>query len=142
MKHNGPIIVIEDDSDDQQLLDETFKELNYPNEVIFFSDGHLALEYIVKERVKPFLIISDINMPKIDGFALRKMFHNNEALSVRCIPYLFFTSGANRQGVFDAYAMSAQGFFIKPNSIADLRNTVRKIVEYWQECFAPSQYID
>src|SRR5688572_12356113 len=107
MKHNGPIIVIEDDTDDQQLLDETFKELKYPNEVIFFSDGHLALEYIVKQNIKPFLIISDINMPKIDGFALRKMFYNNEALSVRCIPYLFFTSGANRQGVCDAYAMSA-----------------------------------
>jgi CheY-like chemotaxis protein len=142
MAKSGPIIVIEDDPDDQLLLDETFKFLNYPYEVIFFSDGYLALDFIVKSDVKPFLIISDINMPRIDGFELRKIFHNNEALSIRCIPYLFFTSGSNRKGVYDAYAMSAQGFFIKPNTITDLQNTIRKIVEYWQECFAPSQYIE
>ena len=141
MHKSGPIIVIEDDKDDQVLLDETFKSLNYPNEVIFFSDGFKALEFIQKSKVKPFLIISDINMPKIDGFELKKKIANNEQLSVRCIPYLFFTTAANKKGVMDAYSMSAQGFFIKPNKIQDLQNTIRKIVEYWQECFAPSQYV-
>jgi CheY-like chemotaxis protein len=139
---DGPIIVIEDDSDDQELLDETFKFLNYPNKVIFFSDGYEALAFIEKTDVQPFLILSDINMPKIDGFELRKKIHNNEQLQIRCIPYLFFTTGAQRKAVYDAYSMSAQGFFIKPNSIEDLRNTIRKIVEYWQECFSPSQYAD
>ena len=138
----GPIIVIEDDMDDQELLGEAFKFLNYSNQVIFFSDGYKALEFIEKTDIHPFLILSDINMPKIDGFELRKKIHNNDALSVRCIPYLFLTSGANKKGVTDAYAMSAQGFFIKPNSMGDLQNTIRKIVEYWQECFAPSQYAD
>ena len=142
MLKSGPIIVIEDDLDDQELLDETFKILNYPYEVIFFSDGYEALDYIEKTHVKPFLILSDINMPKINGFELRRKIHNNEALSVRCIPYLFFTSGANRKGVHDAYAMSAQGFFIKPDKMKDLESIIRKIVEYWQECFAPSQYTD
>jgi CheY-like chemotaxis protein len=140
MQKSGPIIVIEDDIDDQQLLDETFKALNYPNEIIFFSDGYEALDFIVKTDVQPFLILSDINMPKINGYELKKMIHNNQALSVRCIPYLFFTSGANKKGVSDAYSMSVQGFFIKPSNMKGLENTIRKIVEYWQECFAPSQY--
>lgn len=138
----GPIIVIEDDIDDQQLLDEAFKSLNYPYEVVFFTDGYLALDFIEKTDVQPFLILSDINMPKIDGFELKRKIHNNEELKVRCIPYLFFTTGVNRQAVYDAYSMSAQGFFIKPNSIAGLQNTIRKIVEYWQECYSPSQYVD
>ena len=142
MQKSGPIIVIEDDADDQQLLDETFKVLNFPNKVIFFADGYEALAFIEKTDVKPFLILSDINMPKIDGFELRKKIHNNEELKIRCIPYLFFTTGAQRQAVYDAYSMSAQGFFIKPNSMEHLQNTIRKIVEYWQECFSPSQYIE
>jgi CheY-like chemotaxis protein len=137
----GPIIVIEDDPDDQEVLDETFKILNYPYEIIFFSDGYKALDYIEKMDVKPFLILSDINMPKLDGFELRKKIYNNEALSVRCIPYIFFTSSANKKGVHDAYAMSAQGFFIKPGNMKDLENIIRKIIEYWQECFAPGQYV-
>jgi CheY-like chemotaxis protein len=141
MQKAGPIIVIEDDADDQDILDEIFKKLKYPNKVIFFSDGYKALEYIVDSDVQPFLILSDINMPKIDGFELRRKIHNNEQLRIKCIPYLFFTTGANRKAVFDAYSMSAQGFFIKPSSMEHLEKTIRKIVEYWQECYAPSQYV-
>jgi CheY-like chemotaxis protein len=140
LQKSGPIIVIEDDPDDQELLDEIFKKLAYPNEIIFFSDGYKALEFITSGDVQPFLILSDINMPKLNGFELRRKIHNNEQLRIRCIPYLFFTSGANRQAVTDAYSMSAQGFFIKPSSIAALENTIRKIIEYWLECYAPNQY--
>src|SRR4051812_15577921 len=92
-KKSGPIIVIEDDPDDQELLSEAFMELNYDYEVIFFFDGNEALDYIMKTDVKPFLILSDINMPKINGFELRQKIHTNTELSIRCIPYLFFTSG-------------------------------------------------
>ncbi|MBL0740996.1 response regulator [Chryseolinea sp. Jin1] len=142
MTKTGPIIVIEDDQDDQDILEETFRNLNYPNRIIFFKDGLEALAFIEKTDIKPFLILSDVNMPTINGFELRKLIYNNAELSVRCIPYLFFTTGTNKQGVQDAYAMSAQGFFIKPNSMTALENTIRKIVEYWQECHAPSQYAD
>lgn len=140
MPKTGPIIVIEDDHEDQELLEEAFAFLNYPNKVLFFSDGYEALDFISKADIKPFLILSDVNMPKINGYELRKMIHLNEELSIRCIPYLFFTSGASKKGVLDAYSMSAQGFFIKPNSMDELQSTIRKIVEYWQKCFAPSQY--
>jgi len=138
----GTIIVIEDDPDDQLLMKEAFDTLGYPNKILFFSDGYEALEYIESTDIKPFLILSDVNMPTVNGFELRKKIHNNKELSVRCIPYLFFTTGTNRQAVQDAYAMSAQGFFIKPSSIPGLENTLRKIVEYWQECHAPNQYAE
>ena len=140
MKTRGPIVVIEDDLDDQELLEETFKALNYPNKVIFFTDGYKALEYIQKTEIQPFIIISDINMPAIYGLELRRKIQNNEDLKLKCIPYLFFTTGANRNAVYDAYAMSAQGFFIKPNNMAALQDVIRKIIDYWTECYSPSQF--
>lgn len=140
MQKSGPIIVIEDDMDDQDILSEIFIKLDYPNEIKFFSDGYLALDYIKDSSVQPFLILSDINMPKLNGFELRRKIHNNEELRIRCIPYLFFTSGADRKAVTDAYSMSAQGFFIKPSRLEHLENTIRKIIEYWMECYAPNQY--
>lgn len=138
----GTIIVIEDDPDDQLLIQEAFKSLDYPNKVLYFTDGYKALELIETSDIKPFLILSDVNMPTINGFELRHKIHNNSELSIRCIPYLFFTTGTNRQAVQDAYAMSAQGFFIKPASMAGLENTLRKIIEYWGECHAPNQYAE
>ena len=141
MNKAGPIIVIEDDSDDQHLLRLVFDELQYGNEVIFFANGEDALEYLKDEAVYPFLILSDINMPKLDGFALRTMVHTNEGLSRKCIPYVFFTTTANEKAVYSAYTMSVQGFFVKPTDYGRLVGTIRKIVEYWQECYAPNHYV-
>ena len=139
-RKTGTIIVIEDDPDDQLLISEAFRSLEYSNKVVFFSDGYKALSYIESTDIKPFLILSDVNMPTINGFELRRKIQNNSELSIRCIPYLFFTTGTNRHAVQDAYAMSAQGFFIKPTTMTELESTLRKIVEYWQECHAPNQY--
>ena len=68
MNKDGPIIIIEDDIDDQQIIGEIFKKLDHKNEIVFFHDGNLALEYLNKTDIHPFLILSDINMPKINGF--------------------------------------------------------------------------
>lgn len=141
MNKTGPIVVIEDDPDDQDILTQIFQKLNYVNRIVFFTDGNEALEYLNKTDVQPFLILSDINMPRINGFELRNKIFTNDQLQTKCIPYLFFTTGANKKSVIDAYAMSVQGFFIKPNSIQGLENTIKKIVEYWQECIAPSEYL-
>jgi len=140
MNKSGPIIVIEDDIDDKELLEEIFVKLGYINKIIFFADGNEALEFLNKTEEPPFLILSDINMPKINGFELRKKVFTNEQLHIKCIPYLFFTTGATKQSVIDAYAMTVQGFFVKPNSQQDLEHTIKTIVEYWQQCIAPSHY--
>lgn len=140
MNKTGPIIVIEDDVDDQEILEEIFHKLGYMNKIIFFGDGNDALEFLNKTDIQPFLILSDLNMPKINGIELRNKVFTNEQLHVKCIPYLFFTTTATKTAVIDAYAMSVQGFFVKPNSLQGLENTIKKIVEYWKECIAPSEY--
>ena len=140
MNKNGPIIVIEDDMDDQEVLAEIFSRLEYKNEVCYFADGNKALEFINKTDVQPFLILSDINMPKINGFELRNKVFTNEELHTKCIPYLFFTTSATKKAVIDAYAVSVQGFFIKAGTLTALENTIRKIVEYWKECIAPGEF--
>jgi CheY-like chemotaxis protein len=141
MNKEGPIIVIEDDIDDQFLLTRVFKNLNYANQPIFFSDGEEALVYLENTKIQPFLILSDINMPKLDGFELRKKVFSNERLHDKCIPYLFFTTGANRKSVIEAYSMSVQGYFIKPTTLEQIESTLRKIIEYWKECIAPGEFL-
>lgn len=137
MNKQGPIIIIEDDADDRDILQQIFTELAYRNEIVFFEDGNEALDYLVKSRDRPFLILSDINMPKLNGFELRDKIFTNEKLNLKCIPYLFFTTASTPQVVIDAYAKSVQGFFVKPGNYTALENTIKKIVEYWQECVAP-----
>lgn len=138
MNKGGPIIIIEDDVDDQEILTEVLKELDYANEIIFFEDGEKALDFLINTSIEPFIIFSDINMPKLNGVELREKVHNNEDLRIKSIPYLFFTTSAEQKHVVDAYSKSIQGFFVKPLSFNDLKRTIRIIVEYWQECVSPN----
>lgn len=138
MNKNGPIIIIEDDEDDQDILFEIFKDLSYSNELIFFADSIQALEYLTNVDVEPFLVLSDINMPKLNGMELREKIHNNEDLRLKSIPYLFFSTSAEQKHVIDAYSRSIQGFFIKPGNYDKLKKVIVKIVEYWQECESPN----
>ena len=71
MNKEGPIIIIEDDADDRFLLEEVFTSLDYLNKRIYFVDGQEALDYLLQMDSAPFLILSDINMPRLDGFELR-----------------------------------------------------------------------
>ncbi|GAB4020157.1 response regulator [Spirosoma sp. KCTC 42546] len=140
MNKKGPILVIEDDDDDQMLIDLVFQKLAYPNKVIYFPDGQQALDFLETSLETPFLILSDINMPKLDGFALRQKIHVDAQLQLRCIPYLFFSTAATQQMVIEAYSLSVQGFFIKQTSMQELEKTITVIMEYWLRCAAPNSF--
>jgi len=140
LNQNGPIIIIEDDIDDQEMLTVVFQNLKYPNELIFFSDGEKALEFIYVRSVVPFIILSDINLPKLTGFELRQKLKTDANLALRCIPYLFFSTALNQRAVIDAYSLSVQGFFVKQDSMAELEKTISVIMEYWKRCAAPNNF--
>ena len=138
MNKSGPIIIIEDDSDDLDLLKDAFKKLKTPNRILFFLDGIAAYEYLVNSAERPFLIISDINLPKLNGMDLRDKVHNNESLRLKCIPYLFFTTVSDQRNVIEAYSKSVQGFFHKPSEFNELVRVMGNIIEYWKDCHSPN----
>lgn len=142
MTKKGPIIIIEDDLDDQEMLGEIFKKLDYENKIAFFSDGNQAFQYISQPSVSPFLILSDINMPKLSGMQLRDMIEANEELRMKSIPFIFFTTTASKNFVSEAYYKNVQGFFRKPVTVDDLERIIKLIVGYWKECMSPNHYED
>lgn len=138
MNKGGPIIVIEDDLDDQDILSEVFQSLECKNKVIFFPDGEKALDYLTCTEIEPFIIFSDINMPKLNGMELRAKIHENEDLRLKSIPYLFFSTSAEQENVVDAYSKSIQGFFVKPTDYSEIKKTIKIIVDYWSTCVSPN----
>jgi CheY-like chemotaxis protein len=143
MNRYEPIIIIEDDEDDQQLFKDAFFELGYRNQLYFFMDGQVALNFLNGEgkTLTPFLILSDINMPKLDGFALRDKIRMDAALQIRCIPYLYFSTSLNQNTVITAYEKSIQGFFVKQDTIKGLKEIISVIMEYWKHCASPNNFL-
>ena len=140
MNKNGPIIIIEDNREEREILETIFKKLNYTNQIIFFTDAEAALEFLNNPNNIPFLILSDIKMPKLTGFELREKLKTDAALMIKCIPYLFFSTAIEQRSVIDAYSISVQGFFLKQNNSDELEKTIKTIMEYWKRCYSPNNF--
>ena len=137
MNENGPIIVIEDDYDDQELLKEIFSELKVSNVLKFFNSCLGAFEYLLDAVEKPFLVLSDINLPAMTGLELCRKIRNDESVNLKSIPFVFLTTTSDQRVIAEAFTMNAQGFFVKPSSIGELKNLIHVIVNYWKVCRRP-----
>jgi CheY-like chemotaxis protein len=137
MNLNGDIVIIEDDFDDREILLEVFQEVlddnNYPNKIVLMAESTEVIQYLRSTDASPFLIVSDINMPKMNGFELRNIIFNDQELNDKCIPYIFLTtSGDNVEFMRKAYGMSIQGYFTKPSDYKVYKSLISDIVRYWK----------
>lgn len=139
MANAGPILIIEDDTDDQEMIERAIREAGTTNNIVFLDNGADALEYLKTTPVQPFLIFCDINMPKLNGIELKMKIDQNPDLRKKSIPFVFFTTTANRMSVNLAYTrMTIQGFFEKSSNHVELVTTLKIILDYWSKCRHPN----
>ena len=138
MAKNGPIIIVEDDLEDQEVIADVLQLIGVKNELKFFDNGKLTLEFLLQTTTRPFFILSDINMPVMNGLELRHEIDQSEYLTQKSIPFIFYTTHAEKHAVEKAYAMSVQGFFQKPGTITEMQQLLHQIVSYWSSSHHPN----
>ncbi|MCU7551036.1 response regulator [Chitinophagaceae bacterium LB-8] len=139
MLNSGPIILIEDDTDDQELIGKAIREVGMSNEIIYLDNGADALQFLVTTTVQPFIILCDMNMPKMNGIELKMRIDENKELRKKSIPFVFFSTTANKMTVNLAYTkMTVQGFFEKSDQYKELVRTLKIIFDYWRESIHPN----
>lgn len=140
MSQSGPIVLIDDDEDDYELFTMVMEKEGIQNKLIHFTNGAKALEYLQTTTDSPFLILSDMNMPKMGGIELRQAIEKDERLRRKSVPFIFFTTSGAELAVRRAYDLSVQGFFVKRDTVDALIRQVRLIFDYWQECYHPNNF--
>jgi CheY-like chemotaxis protein len=129
---NSPVLIVEDDQDDCAILIEAIREIGVSNELRCFNNGQQALSYLKATHEKTFLILSDVNMPLMDGLELKKEINKDDTLRRRSIPFVFLSTSSAAKEIISAYDMMAQGFFIKSGQFETLKNNLKAIFEYWR----------
>src|SRR3984893_12140457 len=110
MATEGPIIVVEDDQDDKDILEEILKELDIPNPLIWFTNGPEAFQFLLTTQEQPFLIFSDVNLPGQNGIEFKKEMDENKQLRKKSIPFVFLSTSADQRYINEAYTkMTVQG---------------------------------
>ncbi len=135
---NGSIILVEDDTDDQELLVNVFESLGVPNEIQIFENGHEAFLFLKNTPSQPFLIICDVNMPIMNGLELRRQINSNQLLRRKSIPFIFLSTSGEANAVIEAYELDVQGFFVKERYFEGIQYQIKQIVEYWKHCKHPN----
>lgn len=133
MKKHRDILIIEDDEDDRDILKEIFRDLGYKNNLVFFADSTQVVEYLRRPEIQPFIIISDINMPKLGGFELRDIIMNEEILMDKDIPYIFISNAQDESSIKKANKLSVQGFIQKGDDYNKYKEKIRNLIDYWKE---------
>jgi CheY-like chemotaxis protein len=141
MNSLGPIIIVDDDTDDHFILNEIADKIKLMNELIFFRNAGDVLTYLRTTLQKPFLIFCDINMPQMDGLELRRQIDSDELLRRKSIPFVFFTTAASKQQIAEAYELTVQGFFLKESNFSESEATFKLIIDYWSKCKHPNSTI-
>jgi response regulator RpfG family c-di-GMP phosphodiesterase len=115
--------------------------LNIPNRVIWFGSAKDAFNYLKETIEQPFIIFSDVNLPGENGIEFKRRIDNDKGLREKSIPFVIYSTSADRRIVNEAYIqLTVQGFFKKGNSYQEIKNHVRIIFEYWQICKHPNNW--
>lgn len=119
----GPLLIVEDVPNVRELLEVTLRFKGYP--VIAAANGQEALELLQKER--PALIITDILMPKLDGFALVQRLRTNP--KTRDIPVIFLSATyVTPEDKAFAMSLGAARFLEKPIDTEEFLLTIAELL--------------
>jgi two-component system chemotaxis response regulator CheY len=121
---NMRFLIVDDFSTMRRIIRNILKEIGYGN-ADEAEDGQAAL---VKLRAGEFdFVVSDINMPNMNGFQLLQSIRADEAL--KGLPVLMVTAEARKEDIVIAAQSGASGYIVKPFTKATLEEKVQKILQ-------------
>src|SRR5436190_15269103 len=142
-KIHPTILVVDDDEDDRYLIKRAFEKIGVTDPIHPVIDGVEAIEYMMgegrfsdrKKYAYPTFILSDLKMPRKDGFAVLEFLKSNPEWAV--IPTIIFSASSDLDDIKKAYMLGASSYHIKPQSHEALQTQLGVINDYWMTCQVP-----
>src|SRR5512137_1676413 len=126
MSHHTDLkfLIVDDFSTMRRIVKGLLKEMGC-NNAEEAEDGVVALAMLRNARYD--FVVSDINMPNMNGFDLLKAIKADEAL--KHLPVLMVTAEARKEDIVLAAQTGAAGYIVKPFSKATLEEKVQRILQ-------------
>ena len=118
------ILVVDDFPTMRRIIKNLLKDLGFEN-VDEAEDGAMGLEKLRNGNFE--FVVSDWNMPNMDGLEMLKSIRADPALS--SLPVLMVTAEAKKENIIAAAQAGANGYVVKPFTAATLEEKLNKIFE-------------
>ncbi len=116
------ILVVDDMSTMRRIIKTILNQLGYTN-IEEAENGKQALAKLKKEKFD--FVITDWNMPEMDGLSLVKAIRNDEEL--KSLPVLMVTAEAKKENVMEALKAGVNNYIVKPFTPEVLKEKMEKI---------------
>lgn len=129
------IVLVEDDDGDAKAVKRAFHKAKISNTIIRAEDGIDALEMLRGENGKekvpgPFILLVDLNMPRMNGIELVKEIRKDAKLKKSII--FILTTSKREEDMSAAYELNVTGYIVKETAGRDFLNLVDMIDSYWR----------
>lgn len=119
MRDDAVILIAEDDDGHFSLMERNLLRTGISNKVIRFVDGQETIDFLKQlknpdspEARRPFLLILDIRMPKVDGIQILEFIKTDHQL--KKIPVIVLTTAGNPQVIEECQQLGCNMFVVKP----------------------------
>ena len=142
-KYHATILLVDDDESFLVFAERAFRENGVTTAIQKAHDGVEAIAYLMGEgkfsdrKVYEFptFIITDLKMPKADGFAVLEHLKNHPECSI--IPSVVFTGSSDLDDIKKSYMLGASSYHVKPTSLDELGRILQILHDYWMTCEVP-----
>ena len=137
-KKNIKILIAEDDDGHAELIKEALEESGVKNPVIRFKNGEQCWNYL-EDQIQAgyggnheygFLILLDINMPKMDGVEVLRRIKQNAKL--KSIPVIMLTTTDDPREVEQCYEIGCNIYITKPVDFQNFTETLKRLGPFMQ----------
>jgi len=131
-----PIVLVEDNPDDEALTLRALRRNRIKNEVVVARDGAEALDILIgsdapgtPSPVVPAVVLLDLKLPKIGGIEVLRRLRSNPRN--RLTPVVILTSSREEQDLLAGYELGANSYIRKPVDFEQFSEAVRYLGLYW-----------
>lgn len=119
----GKILIVDSDEISVDVLKTALENINY--QVVSASDGQTAVQIATDDE--PLLIISEVMIPKMDGFLFREEMLTNSNTSK--IPFIYLSYLKNDESVLRASGLGVEHYFKKPFMLSELMGVIQNKIK-------------
>ena len=137
MNSDRPILLVEDNPDDEALTLRAFNKNRIGNPVVVARDGVEAIDYLFATGQHsgratdplPAVILLDLKLPRIDGLEVLRRIRANERTSL--LPVAILTTSKEQQDIYEGYNLGANSYIRKPVDFEKFIQAVGQLGLYW-----------
>lgn len=124
-----PILLVEDNSDDEKLTIRALRRGRIENPIHIARDGEEALIRLAQADPLPSVVLLDIKLPKIDGLEVLQQIRADDR--TRLLPVVMLTSSSEQRDILESYNLGANSYVRKPVDFDQFTQAVSHLGMYW-----------